>query len=216
MWIASWTTVVTSLITLIGTLATLHSAPDDLVRKVVPNAEVTQTVTQTAVHTVTARATVTVTTTPGLSEPPTDTPTSGVTDSTVYLADLSDQITDYRGNHDSGSYAINGHDYPHSVALSSYGVGTTSWAEYTLNGSYSFFRARLGLNDVMSTDSVSEFAVYGNGRLLKRVRVSYAGQMALEVPVKGLVKLRIAATRTAGGDGGALRGAVFGDALLSP
>ncbi|ETK36605.1 hypothetical protein MPTA5024_07990 [Microbispora sp. ATCC PTA-5024] len=216
MWIASWTTVVTSLITLVGTLATLHAAPDDLVRKVVPNAEVTHTVTQTAVQTVTARATVTFTPTPDLSEAPTDGPTSGVTDSTVYLADLGDQITDYQGNYGSGSYAINGHDYPHSVALSSYGVGTTSWVEYTLNGSYSFLRASLGLNDVMSTDSVSEFAIYGNGKLLKRVRVAYARQLAVQLSVKGLVKLRIAATRTAGSDGGALRGAVFGDALLSP
>ncbi len=212
LWITSWTTIVTASLTLAGTLATLHVAPGDIARKVAPKAEVTQTVVRTVMATVTATATATVT---SAAEPETtDTPTSGAVASSVYLADLDDQVTGSHNGYSKGSYAVNGHEYAHSVALFSGSVGVTSWVEYTVDGSYSSLKATLGLNDEISTESTAEFAVYGNGKLLKKVGLRYARQVTVSVPVAGLVKLRIATTRTGGGDW-RNQGAVFGDALLS-
>ncbi|WP_248965032.1 NPCBM/NEW2 domain-containing protein [Sphaerisporangium perillae] len=213
-WISFGAPVLTALITLVGTLAGLFFAPTGIARTIAPNAAVTETVTHTVTSTVTATPAVTITVTPD-SEVTTE-PASGTVGSAVYLGDLSDKVTAYQGGYGHGSYSINGHDYVHSVGLEVGSVGYTRWVEYTIDGSYTTFKGDLGLNDELATDSVVEFAIYGNGKLLKKLSVRYAKPVPVTVPISGLVKLRIAATRTSGGTGNGSEGAVFGDASLTP
>jgi hypothetical protein len=208
VWITSSATIATAVLTLIGTLAGIYLSPKIVAEKIAPNAAVTTTVTTTVQQTVqaipldTVQPTVTPTVDPSPGAP-------------IYLTDLKDDVTDSYGNSGSGAFKINGNPYIRSVAGEIWSPNYTVWAEYTLDGSYRTFKATLGLNDEVATDSAAEFVISGNGKILFKETVQYTQEVKMTVNVSDLVKLRIAVTRVGGKPASHPRGAVFGDATLS-
>ncbi|GIH24436.1 hypothetical protein Aph01nite_27460 [Acrocarpospora phusangensis] len=142
-----------------------------------------------------------------------DVASAGPLGSSDYLTSLD--MSEYNGQADYDALPVNGQSFLHSVGLGVYDIGSTHWAEYTVDGRYKTLVATLGVNDVMSTDTVVEFTVLGNGRELEKKRVKYAQQVKISVPVEGNVKLRIAATRVGGEGSRSAVGAVWGDASLT-
>ncbi|GII05029.1 NPCBM/NEW2 domain-containing protein [Planobispora takensis] len=220
VWITSATALVTAALTLAGTIAGIYFSPRDVAGRVAPNAAVTATAVRSVFHTVTATATVTATPAEA-AEPATAEPSGGTGGdgtaggASVHLAELKDAVTARQGSSGAGAYKVNGHSYLHSIGMEIWSAGYTSWAEYTLDGSYRTFSTTLGLNDELATDSSVEFVISGNGRVLYRKTVKYTQRVKADVDVTGLVKLRLAVARVGGKTDAHLGGAVFGDATLS-
>ncbi|MFI6600534.1 NPCBM/NEW2 domain-containing protein [Nonomuraea sp. NPDC050536] len=207
--IAAGAPIAAAVVTLVGTLVSLHFSPSGVASLVAPNAAVTATVVQTVLRTVTAQPIVT-------TEPPASPgPTPATGGAMAYLADMQDAITDSHGTAGPGGFKINGTSYLHSIGVEVWQPSYTAWSEYTLDGSYRRFEATLGLRDELATDSSVEFVVYGNGKALYRKTVKYTQQVKMAVDITGLVKLRLSATRVNGDNRANDRGAVFGDAVLT-
>ncbi|MFG1941519.1 NPCBM/NEW2 domain-containing protein [Nonomuraea sp. NPDC048826] len=198
--IAAGASVLSALVALGGTLATIYFSPRDVAEQFAPNAATTTTVTHTIRQTVTAPA----------PNPVTPEPGTGDSD---HLAEM--ERTAAYGTARTGTFPINGTPFTQSVALGVSAPSYTSFREYTLDGTYRNFTATLGLNDELRTDASVEFVISGNGKVLHRQTVKYTQRADVSLDVTGLVKLRVEATRVTGRPDDHSAGAVYGSATLT-
>ncbi|GIH72344.1 NPCBM/NEW2 domain-containing protein [Sphaerimonospora thailandensis] len=222
-WIAAAASIGAATLTLAGTMAGLYFSSHGVTKGLTPDMEISQAAekTQWATVTVTPATTATAAIPPEPSPEPAPTPSpewSEPKTPSVYLADLTYGWSELAGYSSRGAYAINGKTYGRSIGLALGAVGQTQWTEYMIDGSYRTLEATLGVNDKDEVDSIAEFEIYGDGRLLLRRRVEYAKPVRIRVDIRDIMKLELAVTRIApiglyydrwtGG-------AVFGDASLT-
>src|SRR5262249_41274380 len=82
------------------------------------------------------------------------------------------------------------------------GVHSKSELTYTLDGGFQTFNATVGIDDAVSGQGSVIFRVYGDDKLLKETPVLRGGDtpVELEIPVKGVLLLRLEVDYADNGD----------------
>ncbi|WP_040791544.1 NPCBM/NEW2 domain-containing protein [Nocardia paucivorans] len=131
-----------------------------------------------------------------------------------YLAEM----TPSSGTPYTGTVAVNGVSYPHSVYQQFNGCNTQVSYTYNLNREWSQFSATAGIADGGDSQSVVQFEVYGDGSpIYSSGNVEVGETSAVNVPVTGVQNLTLSFQFVDGNLGLCTRvgNGVWGDAALS-
>jgi hypothetical protein len=113
--------------------------------------------------------------------------TSTLPAGSTYLADL----TSVEGNApDKGSIDINGRTYPHSIYQFS-SNGNQTQTQYDLRRQCDELTYTAGVTDDSASEAMIQFEVYGDGQLLKSVRLPYGQDAAQTVNVHNVLRLKL-------------------------
>jgi len=130
-----------------------------------------------------------------------------------YLAELERVVDDMFYN---GSSSIGGTVYENSITRAMTAENSTATAEYNLGRDYATFSGRLGLDDVLTTDTSArytvKFVVDGVEKFSREVAAGAGTDFSVDV--KNGLRLKIVVTRTGGGTGDSVL--VLGDPRLTP
>jgi hypothetical protein len=106
-----------------------------------------------------------------------------------YLSDMERVEGEYP---DTGAYSINGAAHAHSLMFEQY--GTTAAAEFDLGRGFDTFETTVGLRDDSSSAGRTKFEVFLDGRSAAARTVAFGGAVKLDIPVSGVLRLRLVAT----------------------
>jgi NPCBM/NEW2 domain len=112
----------------------------------------------------------------------------------TYLSDLEPVAGNAVGTIPGTNATIRGKDYPHSVLIFCLG-GRDNDFEYDLGTKGTRLLATAGIgDDEDARDLPANVSFYGDGKLLKTVKVSLGRPKQVDVDISGILRLRIAAT----------------------
>jgi hypothetical protein len=149
-----------------------------------------------------------------------------VADGPQYLSDLTPVDHDPQDSGaENGQYTANAQQYLHAVdvpAQCGSGVYGTNWVDYNLGRKFTTFTATVALADTDASDSKAVFVLYADGIKIKSGPLVLGQSTPLNVPVKGVLRLRLEADNTNSGPSGcavsdsdATADVVWGDAHIS-
>jgi hypothetical protein len=101
---------------------------------------------------------------------------------------------------ETGAADINGRTYLRSLNSGSWYVGGDGEAQYNLRRSCRTLRFAAGLRDDSDPGGSAELTVFGDGRQLAVINVTFGRSSGRRVPVAGVLRLRLVATGTADTD----------------